>query len=420
MPGVLGLCPVRAVGAWCGGFAMTPAARVAAAIEILEDWQAGEAGLDRVLMAWARGHRFAGSGDRRAIGDLVYDAVRRQRSACWVAGAEGARAMMRGSLMLDGQAPGDFFTGERHAPALLAEQERAPARDPDMAPRPVRLDYPDWLAPELAQIPDAALAVLQSRAPVDLRVNCLKGSVEAAQALLATEGIMAEPVRLAPHALRVREGARRVAGSEAYRRGLIEIQDVASQAVAAFAGARPGMVVLDLCAGGGGKTLALGASMAGEGRLLAHDISPGRMKDLPGRAGRAGVSVDLIGTAELSAWRGRCDLVVVDAPCSGSGAWRRNPDGKWRLTPTRLSALEQTQAGLLDQAATLAGPAGRVAYMTCSILARENGAQVASFLDRADDWRQAGSLTLGPLDGGDGFFAARLVGAGTAQALTNC
>ena len=389
---------------------MTPAARVQAAVEVVDDWQAGDEGLDRVLTRWGRAHRFAGSGDRHAIADLVYDAVRRMRSAAGGAGSDGpadGRTLLRGSLTLDGADPAALFTGERHAPAPLTGAERHPARALADAPRPVRLDLPDWLAPELAETPDAVLEALRARAPLDLRANLLGASPAEAIAALAGDGIEAAPVPLSPTALRVAAGQRRVAASRAFRDGLVEVQDAASQAVADLAGARPGETVLDLCAGGGGKTLALAAAMAGRGRLLAHDIAPQRIAALPGRAARAGARVGIVGTADLAGLTGSCDLVFVDAPCSGSGAWRRNPDAKWRLTAGALDRLAATQDGLLDQAARLAAPAGRLLYATCSVLPRENAGRVDAFLGRAPGWRVARRIAPAP-PAGDGFFGALL------------
>lgn len=404
---------------------MRPGGRAQAAIEVLDAWLSTDEGLDRVLTRWGREHRFAGSGDRHAIADLVYDACRRMRSAAWVAGAVDptrcpagtaapGRAILRGSLLLHGTDPAAHFTGERHAPAALSDVERAPARPLDGAPRPVRLDLPDWLEDELAGVDEAALEALRSRAPLDLRANLLKTDVAGAIAALAAEGVVAEPAGLTPAALRVREGARRVAGSTAFAHGLVEVQDAASQAAAAMAAARPGETVLDLCAGGGGKTLALAAAMEGRGQLLAHDIAARRIAALPARAERAGARVEIVPTARLNHLRGACDLVFVDAPCSGSGAWRRNPDAKWRLVPGELARLEEAQDSLLDQAAGLARPGGRVLYATCSILPRENRARVEAFLARHAGWRLCAARAFMPPEG-DGFFAALLDKAGKAR-----
>jgi 16S rRNA (cytosine967-C5)-methyltransferase len=271
----------------------------------------------------------------------------------------------------------------------------------------VRLDIPDWLAPDLAGTDARVLEALRARAPLDLRVNLLKARPAAAIAALAAEGIDAEPAPLSPTALRVWAGERRVAGARAYREGLVEIQDAASQAAVDFAAARPGETVLDLCAGGGGKTLALAAAMGGRGRLLAHDIAPRRIAALPGRAARAGAAVEIVATPALDRLAGACDLVFVDAPCSGSGAWRRNPDGKWRLGPEDLDRLTTVQGRLLQQAAGLVGPGGRILYATCSILPRENDARVGAFLAGGPGRAVLGRLSVTPPEG-DGFFATLL------------
>jgi 16S rRNA (cytosine967-C5)-methyltransferase len=389
---------------------LTPAARVQAAIEIVDMWRAGAEGLDRVLTRWGRAHRFAGSGDRHAIADLVYGAVRRMRSAAWVAGAaEPARGrdLLRGSLILGGIDPEPLFGGAPHAPAPLDAGEHRPARALDGAPRPVRLDIPDWLVPDLAGTDERVLQALRARAPLDLRVNLLKALPEAAIAALAAEGIDAAPVPLSPSALRVQSGERRVAGSRAYREGLVEIQDAASQAAVDLAAARPGETVLDLCAGGGGKTLALAAAMGGRGRLLAHDIAPRRIAALPDRAARAGAAVEIVATPALDAFAGACDLVFVDAPCSGAGAWRRNPDGKWRLRAEDLERLTSAQDRLLQQAAGLVAPVGRILYATCSILPRENDARIRAFLGGGPGRALLARLSVTPPEG-DGFFAALL------------
>lgn len=389
---------------------MTPGARILAAAEIIDTWRTGEAGLDRVLAGWGRTHRFAGSGDRRAIADLAYDTVRRLRSAAWVAGAgddASGQALLHGSLILDGADPTAIFAGDRRAAEWHREGAGAPARPLQAAARGARLDLPDWLLPELDGAVDATLAALRERAPLDLRVNLLKTEPGEAIAALAAEGIEATPAGLSPTALRVGEGRRFVASSRAYRQGLVEVQDAASQAVADLAAARPGETVLDLCAGGGGKTLALAAAMQNSGQLIAHDIAPARIAALPVRARRAGADVEIRKASALESLSGACNLVLVDAPCSGSGAWRRNPDAKWRFTPAMLDRLTMTQDRILDRAARLTRPGGRILYATCSLIARENRARIATFLARTPGWRLGASLAIAPPEA-DGFFAALL------------
>jgi 16S rRNA (cytosine967-C5)-methyltransferase len=393
---------------------VTPGARIQAAAEALDRWQSGSDGLDRVLAAWGRASRYAGSGDRRAVADLVYDAVRRRRSAAWVAGAPEtptSRDLMLGSLTLDGigrERLAQLFSGAGHAPPPLTGAETARLGQPlDAAPRPVRLDFPDWLAPQLEPIPDAALELTRRRAPLFLRVNLLRGDREAAIAALAADQIVAEPGPLSPTCLEVLAGAHSVARSGAYGDGLVEVQDAASQAASDYAGVLPGDTVLDYCAGAGGKTLALAAAMAGQGRLHAHDTAPRRLAQLDQRARRAGVEVTLLEPGRTGPLAGRCDLVLVDAPCSGSGAWRRNPDAKWRLTASQLAAYARTQDAILGEAAAAVRPGGRLVYVTCSLLDIENVDRAAAFLATRADFRAGRApLALTPLDGGDGFFAA--------------
>ncbi|HLS19132.1 MAG TPA: RsmB/NOP family class I SAM-dependent RNA methyltransferase [Paracoccaceae bacterium] len=391
---------------------MTPSARIAAAIEIIDIWRAGDEGLDRVLTGWGRAHRFAGSGDRHAIADLVYSAVRRLRSAAFIAGVEedevDGRALLRGSLMLDGSDPARFFTGAKYAPSRLTEAETRAPEPLAEAPRAVRLDLPGWLETRLVGVEDDALAALRERAPLDLRVNLLKLDRAKAIEALEEDGIAVDPLPLSPTALRVRERPRLVARSRAYGEGLVEIQDAASQAAADLAGVRPGETVLDLCAGGGGKALALAAALQGQGRVFAHDASPARIAPLSERAARAGAEIEITESGELHRLAGRLDLVFVDAPCSGSGAWRRNADAKWRLTQDMLDGLLAVQDDLLDQAAMLAGPHGRVLYATCSLIRCENEARIDAFLTRNPGWRLSAAKTVTPPEG-DGFFAALLV-----------
>ena len=301
-----------------------------------------------------------------------------------------------------------MFTGARHAPEPLTEAEQAARRTLSDAPRAVRLDYPDWLDPFLSDVDESHLASLRNRAAVDLRVNTLKANLHQATDVLLEDDIQVQMLPGFPNALRVIEGARRVSRSRAYDQGLIEIQDAGSQGLSDLADAQPGELILDLCAGGGGKSLALAASTNGYARILAHDISPQRLSDLPARAERAGAKIEIVTSDSLNNFNGRADLVFVDAPCSGSGAWRRNPDAKWQLTDTRLQELVAVQAGLLRQAAELCSSTGRIVYGTCSILNIENRVQIDRFLEGNTEWKQIETYASTPADGIDGFFGVVL------------
>lgn len=388
---------------------MTPAAHIQAAIEIVQNWLDGSDGLDKNLARWTRAHRFAGSKDRAAIADHVYGAIRRLRSAGWVSAADvpTGRDILRGHLLLDGKDPGETFSGQGYAPAALRPDERRdrPLKD---APKSVRLDIPDWLIPVADGLSEDVLTALRHRADADVRVNLLKATVKEAIAALAADGIEATAQPLAQTALRITEGARKLANCDAYKTGLVEIQDAASQAVAEHSAARPGETVLDLCAGGGGKSLALAAAMRNQGRLMAYDVSQKRLAQLPVRAKRAGARITLLSRNDLQSLENSCDLVLVDAPCSGSGAWRRNPDAKWRLTQDALDGLTETQGALLDQAADLTAENGRIAYVTCSLFDCENSAITSGFLVRDTRFELVSQRQFTPLDGADGFFVGIL------------
>ncbi|MGI1661656.1 RsmB/NOP family class I SAM-dependent RNA methyltransferase [Palleronia sp. KMU-117] len=384
---------------------MTPAARIAAAIGLLDLWLGGEPA-ERALTNWARANRFAGSSDRAAIRDHVFDAIRCRRSFAALGGAETGRGLMLGALRAAGADPAGVFTGAGFAPAPLASDEVASGRPWEALSPLERLDCPDWLAPPLEDsLGDdfaAVMAALRSRAPVFLRVNLGRADRDAAVRALATEGITARPHPLAATALEVTEGARRIRGARAYVDGLVELQDAASQAVVEALGPAPtgAARTLDYCAGGGGKTLALAA--AGWGPVFAHDADPGRMRDLPERAARAGVQVGVIAPGRVAP-QGPFDLVLCDVPCSGSGAWRRQPEAKWALTPEALGRLCRVQSDILDAAAGLVAPGGRLAYATCSMLRAENEDQAAAFLARSPGWRLLAQRRWSPLEGGDGF-----------------
>lgn len=384
---------------------MTPAARVAAAIEVLEAWRGGVAA-EKALTTWARQSRFAGSKDRAAVRDHVFSAIRCARSFAALGGGTTGRAMMIGALKSEGAPLDELFSGDGYGPAALTDEERSAGREPEGAEA---LDCPEWLAPELmASLRDdftRVMKALQSRAPVFLRVNLARISREAALQRLADEGIGAIPHPLSPSALEVTEGARRVAGSQAYLDGFVELQDAASQAVVDAIPFEPGANILDFCAGGGGKTLALAAR---GGSVWAHDIAPARMKDIPERARRAGVVVNTLFPDALQSGPERYEVVLADAPCSGSGSWRRAPQAKWDLTPDRLDELCDIQASILNDISDLTVPEGVLAYATCSVLERENRGQIDAFLHAHPEWRLLADRQFTPVDGGDGFYVAIL------------
>jgi len=389
---------------------MTPAARVQAAIEVLDLVIAAARDngppADRIVSEWFRSRRFAGSGDRRAVRELAYRAIR----SCGEVPESGRAAMLR--VANDDPVLAALFDGSRHAPAPIEPGE--PVAEPGVAPR--------WLESELAAsgIAGSDAAALLTRAPLDIRVNRLKTVREDLVLPVA-----AEPTS-APDGLRLPAGAQ-VEQWDAYRGGLVEVQDTGSQIACLAVGAQAGEAVIDLCAGAGGKTLALAAAMANRGTLIACDTDRARLSKLPERAARAGATIAetlLLDPGReneaLVAWQGRADAVLVDAPCSGTGTWRRNPEARWRLSESQLAGYSALQARLLDVAAGLVHRGGRLVYVTCSLLDREGAAQIEAFLSRRNDWRadplelpagtaRGGGIRLSPAqDGTDGFFIARL------------
>lgn len=386
---------------------MRPDARAAAAIAILDRVIAGDAA-ERALTGWARGARYAGSGDRAAVRDLVFDGLRRRRSAAVTGGgsdtAADGRAILLGLVRQRGGDPAALFTGAVHAPDRLSPAEQAGGAVPDGA---AAVDLPDWLWPlwqaDLgARATQAALA-LRDRAPVFLRVNLARGDRDAARAALAAEGIATRPHDCVRTALEVNGNARKIQNSAAYREGLVELQDASSQAAVLRLPLAPGAHVLDFCAGGGGKALAIAALTGGP--VTAHDADPGRMADLPARAARAGARIEI---APPDALRGSFDLVLADAPCSGSGTWRRAPDAKWRLAPEGLDALTRTQDAILRAAAGFVAPGGWLAYATCSVLRAENDDRIRDFRAALPGWKQTDEMRLWPGPSGDGFYLALL------------
>ncbi|MEY8119905.1 RsmB/NOP family class I SAM-dependent RNA methyltransferase [Falsihalocynthiibacter sp. BN13B15] len=387
---------------------MTPGARVASAIEILDAVLAGDPA-EKQLTTWARSNRYAGSKDRVAVRDLVFEALRCKQSFSVWGGEQTGRAILTGLFRAQGLDPQDVFTGEGYAPKPLSEEELAEGHAPQDHDA---LDVPEWLAPQLqADLGEdfaPVLTLLQSRAPVFLRVNLQATTRDAAIAALAAEEIVAKAHDLSPSALLVTKNPRRVQNSKVFAEGYVELQDAASQFVTDQIPLKNGARILDYCAGGGGKSLALAARMPkGAVSLFAHDISHLRMRDVPVRAERAGVEVTVLETVEV-AQNAPYDVVVCDVPCSGSGAWRRAPDGKWALTQERLDELTSIQAEILAKTKEYVAKSGVLAFLTCSLLRAENEAQVEAFLVANSDWRCMSQERLTPLAGGDGFFVAIL------------
>lgn len=393
---------------------MTPAARLSAAADILNMLDYARL-VDPQLKAWARRNRFAGSGDRRAIADRVYTCLRTKRSAAALGGDTTGRALVLGSLVIaDGMTVKEIepLCAGGYGLEALTERERASLQAPTGSmSQAERLDWPDWLLEEARQIfgneLDRELDALRHRAPLDVRVNTLRGTVAEAQLSLKDEGFDPRSVALCETALRL-PASTPIMRTAAFRDGLIEPQDAASQAVAAFAAVKPGETVLDFCAGAGGKTVAIAATMRNQGKLIAHDIDPKRMRELPSRAAKCGVTM-IECKDQKAIGAGSCDAVLVDAPCSGSGSWRRDPLGKWRLDPERLSSLHASQREALTNAARFVRSGGSLTYATCSILPSENREQIDWFLGQNPGFVVIDTLNLWPArDSCDGFYAARL------------
>ena len=387
---------------------MTPGARLQAAIGVLDAWLAGMPA-EQALTNWGRGARYAGSGDRAAVRDHVYDVLRARGSCAALGGGETGRALVLGLVRLQGGDPAAVFTGAGHAPAPLTDAERAerPRPDPSSGPDP-SLDVQGWMLPLLTERAGAdlpgLLASLHQRAALFLRVNLRRVTRAEAMARLAADGVQAEAEPGCATALRVTGGARRLRLSAAYAEGLVEPQDLSVQRALAAVD-WPGGRILDYCAGGGGKALAI--ADATTAAVFAHDAAPRRMADLGPRAERAGVVIGQLSPDAL-ARAGRFDAVLCDVPCSGSGTWRRDPEAKWRLTPARLDALVPVQAEILAQGAALVAPGGLLVYMTCALFHAENEAQVARFCATHAGWTVLAEEAQVPPAASDGFFHAVL------------
>jgi 16S rRNA (cytosine967-C5)-methyltransferase len=428
---------------------LTPGAQVAAAIDILAVADSGERPADEVAADYFRRRRYIGAKDRGHIASHVYTVLRHRAALDWWIAKHatdiGPRTRVLAALVLTEawrpEAVAGCCDGDRFRPAPLSEAERRllsdlarhTLRHPGMS-RAVANDLPEWLAPYLERVfgkeLEREMAALNAEAPTDLRVNLLKADRVTARAALAAEGIKAEATPWSPIGLRLTERVP-LGGLAAFKEGLVEVQDEGSQLTALLADARPGMRVVDFCAGAGGKTLALAASMANRGKLVACEVSANRLDRATRRLRRAGIgNVERrVLTSERDKWvkrhAGGFDRVLVDAPCLGTGTWRRNPGDKWRVTAGDLAGLIVRQQQILVSAARLVRPGGRLVYATCSLLREENEAQAEAFLTAepgfsfvpvAEVWRETiggaapgdeRCLRLTPArHGTDGFFVA--------------
>ncbi len=418
---------------------MRDGGRVSAAIEVLTEIETRHFPVKMALKRWGEAARYAGSKDRAFVSGLVLDALRRKRSLGWAMGDPAARGVVLGVLAFVWKWPTERIAeaaSEEHGFGALSETEQARLKDPvslDGAPAPVAGDYPDWLEPHLARALGAdkvaEMAALSERAPVDLRINTLKTDAERGAKALAP--INAAPAGILPTAFRIPAPAAAdrtpsVEAVPAFSKGWFEVQDLGSQIAAAVAGDVKGKQVLDFCAGGGGKTLALAAAMGNSGQIFAHDSDARRLADTIRRGQRAGVrNLQIRSPIEaqpLKGLEGKIDVVFVDAPCTGAGTWRRHPDAKWRLSPDQLAKRQIEQDSVIEDASTFVKAGGRMVYVTCSLLTEENEDRVAAFLERHPEFTvkpialdgvthvtPEGYLRLTPHRAGtDGFFAAVL------------
>ena len=431
---------------------MRDAGRISAAIDVLTAIETRHLTVRRALKVWGDEARYAGAKDRAFVSGLVLDVLRKQRSLAWAMGEETYRARVLGALGLLWNWPIDRIAeaagDETHGAGALTDAERAriaaPATD---APPPVAGDYPDWLDAPLARVfgddRAAEAAALATRASVDLRINTLK--TDDVRALKALTPLAVQPAGVMTHALRIAAPAAEdrtpsIESVPEFAKGWFEVQDLGSQIAAAAAGEIKGKQVMDFCAGGGGKTLALAAAMGNTGQLYAYDSEARRLSDTVKRSQRAGVRNLQVRSPlqpdSLSGLEARMDVVFVDAPCTGSGTWRRHPDAKWRLTEAQLQQRQADQDAVLAGACAFVKPGGRLVYVTCSLLMEENEDRVAAFLGQHADFTQTsalaqiaasglaepaaldalaarqsadGSIRLSPLSfGTDGFFVAVL------------
>jgi 16S rRNA (cytosine967-C5)-methyltransferase len=412
---------------------MRMAGRVSAAIAIVEDFERRRVPLKTALADWARGARYAGAKDRAAISGLCLDVLRRRRSLSAAMGDDSVRAAVLAHLRLDQAMSVDAISAlaaeAPHGPGALSQAEADALADQRLSehnasPLLIQADFPAWLEPSVERAFSGAafdeMTAFATRADIDLRLNTLKTAPEKALAALETVGAAAAPLlktaaRIAAPASE--ERAPSVTVIPAFNKGWVEVQDLGSQIAAAAAGDIARAQVLDYCAGGGGKTLALASLMNATGQLYAYDGDARRLAPLYERARRAGVrNLQIVNPATdkaaLGALAGRMDVVFIDAPCTGSGTWRRHPDTKWRVTPQQLERRMEEQDAVLREAARYVKPGGRMIYVTCSFLLEENEDRLAAFFGEHRDFAETRAL--------DAVGASGLLIDGAAEILRSC
>lgn len=386
---------------------MTPAARISAAIDLIDRIQTGELA-DRAMASWGRSNRYAGSKDRASIADIVYEVLRKKQTFAVLGGGQSGRALLLGFVRASKQDPGTIFGADQYAPPKLLAEERFTGELVEFVPEEAR-DLPDWAWAELVRSHgDNAAGIaeaLRNRAPIYLRVNLAKLSRDDAISSLSDEGIVGKTSPLSSSAVEVLEGTRKIRNSTLFQTGGVELQDASSQAIADLVPLQTGQRLLDFCAGAGGKVLAVAGRVLGD--FYAHDADARRMKDLQPRAARAGVSVKQVTIEDLTQGS-QFDTVLVDAPCSGSGSWRRDPQGKWLLTEQKLNQVIQLQSEILSQVSPMVMPNGYLVYATCSLFSQENQLQTKRFLGRDKTFSFSSERQFTPLEGGDGFYCAVL------------
>lgn len=385
---------------------MTPPARLQAAIEILDEILKWREHPEKILVRWSRKNRYAGSKDRQSLRDHIYDILRNLRSCSYLGGSETGRGLVLGLIRSKDMNPEHFFTGEGFAPPKLSKEEKLLL---EQLPTRNSPDMQDWIwsiiKEDFGQEASKIAASLKKRAPIFLRVNLSKTTLKKVIGKLSDEGIKVKMHDTVPTALRVVEMEKQITLSNCLKEGLIELQDASSQLSVCLINPKINGPFLDLCSGGGGKSLALAAWLSK--KIVASDIDPIRMSDIKTRARRAGAKIECRNLKQVA--KKKFGVVFCDVPCSGSGSWRRHPWGKWILKKQGLENLEKKQQHILNYASRLVIPGGLLIYVTCSILKRENKSQIDNFLSKNQQWSQKLEKLILPSNLGDGFYISHLV-----------